>query len=46
MCINVFLLFLGQYIGSTCLSDKRVISVVVDSYESSQKFKGALSAAW
>ena len=32
--------------GSMCLSGKLVVSIVVDSYESTQKFNGTSSAAW
>ena len=47
MYINMFLLFwVSIYAGSTCSSGKRVVSVVVDSYESPQKFNRASSAAW
>ena len=45
MHINLYFI-LGQYIGSTCSSGKWVVSVVVDSYESPQKFNGASSATW
>ena len=41
-----FFYFGSVYVGSTCLSGKQVVSVVVDSYKSAQKFNGASSAAW